>query len=82
MDGDYGHFFVKVKPPKGFFEEERYWEQINVWVQITQIGLDAFADQDEIITWTTALKDGSPLQGVSIHSDTGTALGTSRQLTD
>ncbi|MBN2044178.1 MAG: hypothetical protein JW757_04080 [Anaerolineales bacterium] len=77
MEGSYGHYFVKVKPPKGFFEEDRYWEQINVWVQVTQIGLDVFSDQDEIITWSTALKDGAPLKDVSILSDKGQVLATS-----
>jgi uncharacterized protein YfaS (alpha-2-macroglobulin family) len=69
MEGDYGHFVVIVKPPKGFFQEERYWETVHAWVQITQIGLDAFADHSEMMVWTTALKDGAPLGGVSIQSD-------------
>ncbi len=75
-DGQYGHFFVKVRPPKGFFEEDRYWEQVNVWVQITQIGLDAFADNDELVIWTTALQDGQPLSGVSISANTPILEGT------
>jgi uncharacterized protein YfaS (alpha-2-macroglobulin family) len=69
MEGEYGHFIVVVKPPKGLFQEERYWETVNTWVQVTQIGLDAFADHSEMLAWTTALKDGAPLAGVSIASD-------------
>ena len=69
MEGDYGHFVVVVKPPKGFFEEERYWEIVHAWVQVTQIGLDAFADHSDMLAWTTALKDGAPLAGVSITSE-------------
>ncbi|MES0361175.1 MAG: hypothetical protein ABUK20_09690, partial [Anaerolineales bacterium] len=69
MQGDFGHFIVIVKPPKGFFEEERYWETIHTWVQVTQIGLDAFADHSEMMVWTTALKDGAPLSGVTIEGD-------------
>ena len=68
MDGSYGQFIVIVKPPKGFFEEERYWETVQTWVQVTQIGLDAFADQSDMIAWTTNLQDGSPLNGVTIQS--------------
>ncbi|MGW8226592.1 MAG: alpha-2-macroglobulin family protein [Anaerolineales bacterium] len=71
MEGDYGHFVVVVKPPKGIFEQERYWETVNVWVQVTQIGLDAFADHSQMTVWTTALKDGTPLADVSITSDPG-----------
>jgi uncharacterized protein YfaS (alpha-2-macroglobulin family) len=69
MEGDYGHFVVIVKPPKGFFQEERYWETVQAWVQVTQIGLDAFADHSGMIVWTTALKDGAPLSGVTIQGD-------------
>ena len=58
MDGDYGHFIVVAKPPKGFFEEDRYWETVQVWVQITQIGLDVFVDHSEMVVWTNALQDG------------------------
>ncbi|MCD4673235.1 MAG: hypothetical protein K8R77_11280 [Anaerolineaceae bacterium] len=68
MDGSYGHFIVIVKPPKGFFEEERYWETVQTWVQVTQIGLDAFADQADMVAWATNLADGSPLNNVTIQS--------------
>ncbi|MCD4753926.1 MAG: hypothetical protein K8R40_12715, partial [Anaerolineaceae bacterium] len=69
MTSDYGHFIVVVKPPTGFFEEERYWETIHTWVQVTQIGLDAFVDHSEMMVWTTALKDGRPLADVSISTN-------------
>jgi uncharacterized protein YfaS (alpha-2-macroglobulin family) len=71
MDGDYGHFVVIVKPPKGLFQEERYWETVHAWVQVTQIGLDAFADHSDLVVWTTALKDGAPLSGINISGDAG-----------
>jgi len=72
MDGDYGHFVVVAKPPKGFFDEERYWNTIHVWVQITQIGLDAFVDHSEMVVWTNALQSGAPLSEVKISDDAGT----------
>jgi hypothetical protein len=74
MEGQFGHFIVVAKPPKGFFQEERYWETVQVWVQVTQIGLDAFADHSEMVVWTNALKDGTPLEGISIESDVGVEL--------
>ena len=69
MEGEYGQFVVIVKPPKGLFEEERYWETVHTWVQVTQIGLDAFADHSEMVVWASDLKDGAPLPEVSITSD-------------
>ncbi len=69
MDGEFGQFIVIVKPPKGLFEEERYWETVHTWVQVTQIGLDAFVDHSEMVVWASDLKDGAPLPEVSITSD-------------
>ncbi len=69
MEGEYGHFIVIVKPPKGLFEEDPYWETIHTWVQVSQIGLDAFADHSDLVVWASALADGSPLEGVTITSD-------------
>ena len=66
MDGSFGHFVVIVKPHKGLFDKEDYWETVNVWAQVTQIGLDAYSDQSELVVWTTALADGAPLSGVRI----------------
>jgi uncharacterized protein YfaS (alpha-2-macroglobulin family) len=69
MDGHYGHFIVIVAPPKSLFqnEQDRYWQTVHVWVQVTHIGLDAFVDHSQMIAWTTDLKDGSPLAGVTIQ---------------
>jgi hypothetical protein len=69
MDGDYGHFVVIAKPPKGLFQDDRYWEAVQVWVQITQIGLDALVDHSEMIVWTNVLQNGDPIQGTKISYD-------------
>ena len=71
LDGEFGHFIVIAKPPKGLFEQERYWEHVNVWVQVTQIGLDAFVDHSEMVAWTTSLLDGTPLQGLTVETAPG-----------
>ena len=76
MDGDFGHFIVIVNPPTGFFQEDRYWETVQIWVQVTQIGLDAFADHSEMVAWATTLQDGAPLKGVTIQSDSGNVKAT------
>ena len=73
MDGDFGHFVVIVQPPRGLFQsqDELYWQTVQAWVQVTQIGLDAFVDHSEMVVWTTALKDGAPLAGVTITAQQG-----------
>ena len=78
MDADFGHFVVVVEPPAGILETEndkwrRYSQTIITWVQITQIGLDAYNDHSEMVAWATDLKNGSPLAGVSIQADNGSA---------
>jgi hypothetical protein len=76
MQGSCGHFVVIVEPPAGMFESQdakwqRYSQTIISWVQITQIGLDAYTDHSEMVGWATDLKDGSPLSGVSILPSNG-----------
>lgn len=76
MDGDFGQFIVIARPPSGLFQEDRYWETVQAWVQVTQIGVDAFVDHSEMVLWTTALQDGSPLDGVTLESNNNAQLGT------
>jgi alpha-2-macroglobulin len=44
------------------------WERrsIQVWIQSTDIGLDAFADQTNLLGWATSLRDGKPLGDVQM----------------
>ncbi len=67
MEGDYGQFIVIVKPPKGFFEQEQPWSWVQVWVQVTQLGLDAFVDHSTLVAWATDLKTGESLQNVDVQ---------------
>ena len=76
LEGDFGHLVVIVEPPPGIFESQddkwkRYSQTIIAWVQVTQIGLDAYTDHSEMVAWTTDLKNGKPLKGVSIKPDNG-----------
>jgi len=80
MEGDYGHFVIVAKPPKALFREDRYWEIVNVWVQITQLGLDAFADHGNLVIWANALQDGAPLADVNILSPEETIIGGTNEL--
>ncbi|MGB2954458.1 MAG: alpha-2-macroglobulin family protein [Anaerolineales bacterium] len=74
MIGKSGQFVVIAKPPKGLFQEDRYWETVQVWVQVTQIGLDAFVDHSEMVVWATDLKTGAPIPGVEIRTDSGNLI--------
>jgi hypothetical protein len=44
-----------------------YRPTIRAWVQATQIGLDAFADDRDLLAWATSLEDGRPLGDVSVR---------------
>ncbi len=68
MQGDFGHYVVIVKPPKGFFAKEEPWRWVKVWVQVTQLGLDAFVDHSSLVAWASDLKTGEPLKGIEIQS--------------
>ena len=75
-DGDYGQFIVVVEFPPGIFEDEddrreRQRQTVQMWVQITQIGLDAFFDATELVAWATDLRDGEQLSNVSIRAGAG-----------
>ena len=63
LEGDTGHLVVIVEPPGAQSDQDRYWRTVQAWVQVTQIGLDAFADHSEMVVWTTDLQDGGPLNG-------------------
>jgi uncharacterized protein YfaS (alpha-2-macroglobulin family) len=71
LEGDLGQVVVVVEPEGVRSEQGRYRRIVQVWVQVTQIGLDAFADHSEMVAWATALKDGTPLEGVTIEANAG-----------
>ena len=74
LQGKTGNLIVKVAPDAGplaslFNRDMARWIQNSTsytWVQVTQIGLDAFFDADEVVAWTNNLTDGAPLSGVAI----------------
>ncbi len=78
LDGDTGHLVVIVEPPAELFDRNRgpYYNTVRVWVQVTQIGLDALADHSQMVAWATDLKDGAPLGGVTIEADPGNPVAT------
>jgi len=61
----HGQVIVIVEPPA---QRKDRWrrEYVRAWVQVTRIGLDAFADGEELVGWATSLENGAPLQGVEL----------------
>ncbi len=65
LNGGFGHVIVSVEavqPPRNKWERR----SLQTWVQATNIGLDAFVDQSNLIGWATSLKDGKPLGEVEM----------------
>lgn len=46
---------------------DRYHSPLLCWVQSTQIGLDAFVDNKQLIGWANSLADGAPLGDVKME---------------
>ncbi len=61
-----GQALVVIEPtramPKGWYKPE-----LHVWVQSTDIGLDAMIESDQVTGWATRLKDGAPIEGVDVQ---------------
>ena len=70
LDGDTGHLILYVEPESGLLSAlfNRRLREMRVisWVQVTQIGLDAFVDADEMYVWANRLADGAPLADVDV----------------
>lgn len=77
LEGETGHLIVLVQPPE---MPRDIWEQrsqtIQTWVQVTQIGLDALADHEQVVAWATSLADGAPLSGINISGSQNRVTAT------
>lgn len=72
LGGRYGHLIVVVDTPPSLLEmlfPNRYSPVVQTWVQVTNIGLDAINDADDLVVWTTALDNGAPLENVAVNLD-------------
>lgn len=82
IPGDSGHAVVVIEPTGDLAdlttEDENYWSNrpVMVWVQSTQIGLDAYIDQEELVAWATSLTTGEPLAGVAVGPVGGAGAAT------
>jgi alpha-2-macroglobulin len=64
LDNGFGNAVIEIEPT---VRRDRYDRtKITVWAQSTQIGLDAFVDNEELVGFATDLKTGRPLSGVEL----------------
>ncbi|MDQ2747326.1 MAG: Ig-like domain-containing protein, partial [Acidobacteriota bacterium] len=79
LNGGFGHLILDIEPT---IKRDKYDRtRIFTWAQSTNIGLDAFVDNQELVGLATELNTGKPLSGVelSIYPNGGTV--NSRQST-
>jgi len=64
-----GHVVVVIEPDAGQYTSllrNQKPPTLQAWVQATRIGLDAFADADNLLVWANDLASGAALNGVEI----------------
>jgi uncharacterized protein YfaS (alpha-2-macroglobulin family) len=64
LDEGFGNAILEIEPTVRRNQYDR--TKITVWAQATQIGLDAFVDNQELVAFVTDLKSGKPLSGVDL----------------
>jgi alpha-2-macroglobulin len=65
----HGHLVVELTPAKALGQARLpdYRPSSAVWLQMTQIGLDAVVDGRQLHAWVTRLDNGQPLPGVTLR---------------
>jgi alpha-2-macroglobulin len=72
LNGGFGNLILDIEPTVRRDKYDR--ARVITWIQATQIGLDAFVDNEELVGFASELKTGKPMGGVelSIHPNDGT----------
>jgi uncharacterized protein YfaS (alpha-2-macroglobulin family) len=69
-DGEHGQVLVvarAVERVRGAAKSDATGSASDfAWIQVTDIGLDAFVDRQTLVGWASSLKTGEPLDGVSL----------------
>jgi uncharacterized protein YfaS (alpha-2-macroglobulin family) len=61
-----GHALLIVEPTANVTTP--YGQQRSItWIQATNLALDAFADQTQLLAWASALKDGQPIANAQLR---------------
>ncbi len=72
LGDDPGHVVMIVEPTGDLARLDRndpdFWSNrpTMTWIQRTDIGLDAFADREDLVAWTTDLASGAPKADVEV----------------
>jgi uncharacterized protein YfaS (alpha-2-macroglobulin family) len=68
-ESEHGNLVLWVTPTKTTRGSQmpKYPPHVRTWVQATDIGLDAFVDDDEFLAWATTLDDGEPLTDTDVE---------------
>lgn len=74
MPNGIGHAVLVVDRPVG---APKGGDRIVTWIQSSNIGLDAFADQERLSAFASSIKDGSPLPNVQVSLSSGVSGTTS-----
>ncbi len=64
LNDGFGNAIIEIEPVVRRDKYDR--EKITAWCQSTQIGLDAFVDNEELVGFATEMKTGKPLSGVEL----------------
>ncbi len=72
-----GNVVLLIEPDPGLIGSllNRYVPKVYAWVQVTDIGLDAFVDSGEMTAWANSLTDGAPLADVSLTLQPANVVG-------
>jgi len=64
LNGGFGNLILDIEPT---IKRDKYDRtRIVTWIQSTQIGLDAFVDNAELVGFATELRTGKPMTGVEL----------------
>ena len=66
LTNGHGQLIMILEPSGGIPDEANSDESYESWVQVTNVGLDAFVDRTDLVGWVTSLKDGAPLSNVDV----------------
>ena len=64
LNNGFGNAIIEIEPTIKRDQYDR--TKITVWAEATNIGLDAFVDNQELVGFATELKTGKPLTGVDL----------------
>ncbi|TXH68297.1 MAG: hypothetical protein E6Q83_14510 [Thiothrix sp.] len=83
--GKLGHLLVLIEPGEASIKPRAIDGEPQsrlVWVQGTQIGLDAYADSQQLLAWAGDLNTGKALDKVNLNLHSSVSKATSQQAAD